>query len=371
MNTRADKTQENKNQSVANAVPQRQSSNESTFQFEDNRPEAIAQRKLQEMANNSPQAKQAAQLQAIANNYSAQHQQPIRRKSKSTENLVVQRTKWLHDGTKWNAAGSSSSDTDPFLHPSIVHPNAKKDDQYDQQTGAYHSPMDTTLSTLSSSSGHLGFYDRRSTTGYSYASGRRRQGPHTLAHITKRVGMAASKNMGRDSLKLRGSRAFPRPRVMNKKLRDRLKTRGSNWKKDTRKMRTRYLRNYIRQWKYSLTKAKREEKLNALRKGMELNPATVYNIGKGSSTSSEMSGKGESRKVAASDLRTLTSTSGPLTSANVSGLTTMDLTGATPSEQQDVLGMTEDIRDLLVKDDVGEDPGSSESDSDLSDMDDV
>lgn len=53
MNTHADKTHENKNQAVANAVSQKKSSSESTFQFVDNRPEAVAQRKLQEMANNS------------------------------------------------------------------------------------------------------------------------------------------------------------------------------------------------------------------------------------------------------------------------------------------------------------------------------
>ena len=86
MNTHADKTQENKSRSVANAVSQKQISGDPTFQFVDNRPEAIAQRKLQEMANNSPralklkafqemadnspQAKQAAQLQAMANSSS-------------------------------------------------------------------------------------------------------------------------------------------------------------------------------------------------------------------------------------------------------------------------------------------------------------
>lgn len=99
MNTHADKTQENKSQSMANAVSQKQSSSESTVQFVDNRPEAIAQRKLQEMANNSPQVrqlmsfrempnncpqvKQAAQLQAMAN-YSSQQQQPIQRKENKT-----------------------------------------------------------------------------------------------------------------------------------------------------------------------------------------------------------------------------------------------------------------------------------------------
>ena len=87
MNSHSDKSQENNSQSVANQVSQKKSGSETAFQFVDNRPEAIAQRKLQEMANNSPQVKQlqaiqtmadnspqakkAAQLQDIANNYPA------------------------------------------------------------------------------------------------------------------------------------------------------------------------------------------------------------------------------------------------------------------------------------------------------------
>jgi hypothetical protein len=68
MNTQADKTQENKGQSVANGVSQKQSSGESTFQFVDNRPEAVAQRKLQEIVNNSPRMLQLKALQEKANN---------------------------------------------------------------------------------------------------------------------------------------------------------------------------------------------------------------------------------------------------------------------------------------------------------------
>jgi hypothetical protein len=83
MNTHADKTQENKSQSVANAVTQRQQDNASTFQFVDNRPEAVAQRKLQEMANNSPKTKQVAQLQAMVDNRHAQ-QHPIQKKENNT-----------------------------------------------------------------------------------------------------------------------------------------------------------------------------------------------------------------------------------------------------------------------------------------------
>ena len=100
MNTHVDKTQENKRQSVANGESKIQSGGESTFQFVDNRPEAVAQRKLQEMANNSPQAAQlralqdmannspqterTAQLQSKADNHSAQQQQPIQKKENNT-----------------------------------------------------------------------------------------------------------------------------------------------------------------------------------------------------------------------------------------------------------------------------------------------
>ncbi|MBI3217898.1 MAG: hypothetical protein HYZ44_00130 [Bacteroidetes bacterium] len=68
MSIHADKTQENKIQSVANPVSQKQSIGESTFQFVDNRPEAAAQRKLQEMANNRPQVSQQRAYKNIANN---------------------------------------------------------------------------------------------------------------------------------------------------------------------------------------------------------------------------------------------------------------------------------------------------------------
>jgi len=54
MNTHADKIDANKSQSVSNGESQLKRGGESTFQFLDNRPEAIAQMKLQEMGNNSP-----------------------------------------------------------------------------------------------------------------------------------------------------------------------------------------------------------------------------------------------------------------------------------------------------------------------------
>ncbi|HKJ43239.1 MAG TPA: hypothetical protein VKA27_14175 [Sunxiuqinia sp.] len=83
MNTHADKSQENKNQTVANKSSQMQNVGESTFQFVDNRVEAVAQRKLQGMANNSPRAQNATQLQTIANNNSIQQQQAIPKNGES------------------------------------------------------------------------------------------------------------------------------------------------------------------------------------------------------------------------------------------------------------------------------------------------
>jgi hypothetical protein len=100
MNTHADKTQGNKSQSVALASPQMQSSDEATLQYVDNRPEAFAQKKLQEtannsrspmqlkvfhgIANNSLQTDQTAQLQAMADDYYAQQKQPIQKKANNT-----------------------------------------------------------------------------------------------------------------------------------------------------------------------------------------------------------------------------------------------------------------------------------------------
>ena len=96
----ADKTQENKTQSAANVVFHKLSSGESNFQFVDNRPDSVSQRKLQKMANNSPrvkqlrafqdmannslQAKQAAQLQSMADDHSSRQQHPVQKKENNT-----------------------------------------------------------------------------------------------------------------------------------------------------------------------------------------------------------------------------------------------------------------------------------------------
>ena len=100
MKTQADRIQENKSQSVSNGKSELRSGGKSTFQFVDNRLEAVAQRKLQEiannsthaiqlrafrnMANNTPQANKIAKFQATADNHTAERQKPIQKKENNT-----------------------------------------------------------------------------------------------------------------------------------------------------------------------------------------------------------------------------------------------------------------------------------------------
>ena len=100
MKVQADRVQKEKSQSSSDGKFQSQSSGKSTFQFVHSRPEAIAQRKLQDiannspraiqlrafrdMANNSPQANKIAQFQAMADNHTAAQQHPIQKKENNT-----------------------------------------------------------------------------------------------------------------------------------------------------------------------------------------------------------------------------------------------------------------------------------------------
>ncbi len=68
MNAPADKITEKENQSFPTAKSQMHNDSESTIRFVDNRSAAIAQRKMQEMANNSPQVSQLRAFQEMANN---------------------------------------------------------------------------------------------------------------------------------------------------------------------------------------------------------------------------------------------------------------------------------------------------------------
>ncbi|HKJ43240.1 MAG TPA: DUF4157 domain-containing protein [Sunxiuqinia sp.] len=84
MNLHADKTQENKSQAVSAGDSVMESGNKATFQFVDNRPEEVAQRKLKTLVNNSQKTRQAAQLQGWANSYATRQQHTIQKQKNNT-----------------------------------------------------------------------------------------------------------------------------------------------------------------------------------------------------------------------------------------------------------------------------------------------
>ncbi len=106
MNTHADRTEENKSQSVSAANFQEQNSNAATFQFVDHRPEAIAQKKLQEMGDNSVQVAQLMAYQEMADT------------SKVNSHTVPY-------GTPISALSASSNRDQPVQR--VFHENAEKD----------------------------------------------------------------------------------------------------------------------------------------------------------------------------------------------------------------------------------------------------
>lgn len=90
MNTYANKAFEDKNNVVENASPKLQGANESSVQFSDNRPEAIAQRKIREIADNSVQVKELAHYGKMADN-STIIKQSAQLKAMAAGSNVVQR----------------------------------------------------------------------------------------------------------------------------------------------------------------------------------------------------------------------------------------------------------------------------------------
>lgn len=80
MHTHPHKTQRLKSQHLTDQAFQDQSNTLSGFQINDNRPVAVAQRKLQQVVSNSDHVKHTAQLQAMAENYNVQFDHPIQHK---------------------------------------------------------------------------------------------------------------------------------------------------------------------------------------------------------------------------------------------------------------------------------------------------
>jgi len=100
MKNYADKMQKNQCNSMAIDRSGKQCVNDSIFQFLGNRPDALAQRKLQEMANNSPRTMRLNAIKEIANNKTGQPRAMVANQNKSTvqrnEHQVIQMT-WGSD----------------------------------------------------------------------------------------------------------------------------------------------------------------------------------------------------------------------------------------------------------------------------------
>lgn len=86
MSIRADKIQQDKPQVFANGPVQKKNVNSLASTFVNNRPEAIAQRKLQEDIDNSPQVQQRKVYQALADNYVTH--KTVQRQEKTEEEPV-------------------------------------------------------------------------------------------------------------------------------------------------------------------------------------------------------------------------------------------------------------------------------------------
>ncbi len=87
MKSHNDKIDQIKKQSMLNDSSENQTTNNSTFQFQDNRPEAAAQLQLIQMANSGPQAPMTAQLHAKASGFNSS---PVQMMEKEEEEEALQ-----------------------------------------------------------------------------------------------------------------------------------------------------------------------------------------------------------------------------------------------------------------------------------------
>lgn len=110
MNTHATNVRENKNQSAKDAIHQKQSGDEASFQLVDNRAEAISQRKLQTMATNSPQVNQLKTLQKIADGRQISNSRVVQKYSVDNPYSVSENKNILYEGKQKVYASPSTID---------------------------------------------------------------------------------------------------------------------------------------------------------------------------------------------------------------------------------------------------------------------
>jgi hypothetical protein len=127
MSTYANKTQKDKSEAVANNSPEFKSNGQNTSQFIDNRPGAIAQRKLQIAINNSPKVKQLQAYQKMADNYTSKIIQ--RKENAGNRSLEPIQRKENHTGLPDNLKSGIEKLSGYAMDDVKVHYNSDKPSQ--------------------------------------------------------------------------------------------------------------------------------------------------------------------------------------------------------------------------------------------------
>lgn len=221
----------------------------------------------------------------------------------------VQRTTWEYKSGSWTMLSTSNNDDDRWPQPHDMDVEWDEGDQFDQETGIITSAtgQETTVPQLvgeKKGSDFGSWYGtRRETTAYGHLSDPRRQGPHTVAHIGKRV-MAESSTTANPNFDPTGipgrTGIIPTPGQTRTLLGDYQYNSGTFIPKDRLK---RFDKEYTSLFKRR-TQGTPDERRRSTVKLMELNPLATYGHGR-LVTKAEIKGKGENRRRLAGDVEKL------------------------------------------------------------------
>ena len=221
--------------------------------------------------------------------------------------VAVQRTKWTYSNGQWTK--HKNSDTDRYKKPQEIDLDWDDGDEFDQATGEITSSAGE-VKTIQHLAGEkegkdfgAWYGDKRQRTAYGFLSDEGKQGPHTFAHIGKRV-MAESSMIANPDFKPHNipERSMILPSAgQSRRL---LKDYQENSRRTISKRR---LKQHNIAYKKAL-KARRkgadDDRVEATVKAMELNPLATYGFGR-LVTKQEIKGKGEKRGRLAEDVSDL------------------------------------------------------------------
>lgn len=228
---------------------------------------------------------------------------------------TIQRTTWRFRNGIWDAESASSSDTDPHPAPAdyckAKQITAKENDKYDQETGVYTQwarIRDRTKrrAKLKKRPGNYGkfFTKDREITAYGFfkprdpgeARNAGLQGPHLLAHVTKRTIFDMAEDMGLEPEKILGSKVAPKPRQALAMMIDMLAARKLTPKPGA-------LSAWYRHYKqsYGIAEAQKKGWKQGLKQVLEAHPHAVYGVGR-VAKSGELAGKQEDAEAAVADI---------------------------------------------------------------------